>query len=373
MLTWLDLAARTLARQFPDELQPGDVVGLLASTGPIQSQTARSVFLSAAARLPGVTRDQLTAAYESSALVRGSSLRGTVHTSTAALHPLLEVATRLGQRTLWARTLRPSRRTLEDIWGGIETFATDDWRSPAELAEHLLSWLAEHEPGSAPRFAGVSGRYFAFGHGGLVRRPVKGDWSGQAAPGYRTAAVVLGDAAQRAAILEAPDAAVDALFLHQLAAAGPLSRNDLAWWSGMGLTRVDASLARLALPSEQGPDGRLYHDLPDAPSPRALPGVRLLPEFDALLCAFDPSGRDRFVDPEHYLVLWKQENGMLLAPVLLDGRLRGHWRFSGTGPRRGLEVTPFPGARSLKANELSAPVAALELALGITITGVQYV
>lgn len=372
MLTWPDLAARTLARQFPLDLQPGDVAGVLARTGPIQSQTARSVFLGSAARLPGVTREQLTAAYESSAIVRGSTLRGTVHTSTAALHPLLEVATRLGQRALWTRTLKPVQTTLEEIWDGIETFAADDWRTPAELATHLLAWLSEHDPDAAPRFAGTMGRYFAFGHGGLIRRPLKGDWSGQAAPGYRAAVSVLGDAARRSAMLGDPDATIDALFQHQVAAAGPLSRNDLAWWSGLGLTRVDAALARLGLPAEQGPDGRLYHDLPDASAPSELPGVRLLPEFDALLCAFDPAGRDRFVDPEHYLVLWKQENGMLLAPVLLDGRLRGHWRLVGSGGRRSLEVTLFPGTRALRPDELSAPIGALELALGIRVTGLAF-
>jgi len=371
MLTWRDLAARTSARQFPSDLQPGDVAGLLARTGPIQSQTARSVFIGSAARLPGVTREHLTAAYEAATIVRGSSLRGTVHTSTAALHPLLEVATRLGQRALWSRTLRPDRRTLEDVWAAIEAFADDDWRSPAELSEHLLAWLAEHDPEAAPKFAGVSGRYFAFGHGGLIRRPLKGDWSGQAAPGYRAAASVLGDRAQRATILATPDDATDALFVHQLAAAGPLSRHDLAWWSGLGLTRVDAALARLDLPAETGPDGRLYHDVPNAPEPVEVLGVRLLPEFDALLCAFDPAARERFVDPEHYLVLWKQENGMLLAPVLVDGRLRGQWRMVGNGPRRSVDVTLFPGTRALRADELSEPIAAVASVLGLTVTAVE--
>ena len=125
MMSWSDLAAGTLARQFPAEVEPGDVAGLLAAVGPIQSQTARSVFIGMAARLPGVTRAQLSAAYESSAIVRGSTLRGTVHTSSAALHPLLEVATRLGQRALWSRTLKPSETTLEQIWASIEDFARD--------------------------------------------------------------------------------------------------------------------------------------------------------------------------------------------------------------------------------------------------------
>ena len=73
MLTWADLAARTLARQFPAELEPGDVAGLIDLVGPIQSQTARSVFIGSAARLPGVTRQQITDAYTSGAIVRGST------------------------------------------------------------------------------------------------------------------------------------------------------------------------------------------------------------------------------------------------------------------------------------------------------------
>ncbi|MBK8448104.1 MAG: AlkZ family DNA glycosylase [Micropruina sp.] len=371
MMSWSDLAAGTLARQFPAEVEPGDVAGLLAAVGPIQSQTARSVFIGMAARLPGVTRAQLSAAYESSAIVRGSTLRGTVHTSSAALHPLLEVATRLGQRALWSRTLKPSETTLEQIWASIEDFARNGWRTPAELAEHLLGWLAAHDPAAAPAFAGTSGRYFAFGHGGLLRRPVQGDWSGQGAPEYRTAAAVLGDDNRRTAALAAPDEALDALFRHQLAAAGPLSRHDLAWWSGLGLTRVDAALARLDLSAEPGPDGRLYHDLPDAPPPARLAGVHLLPEFDALFCAFDPAGRRRFVDPAHYQVLWKQQNGMLLAPVLLDERLRGHWRMQGSGRTRSVEVTLFAGTRDLEDHELVAPLVALELALGVSVAEVR--
>jgi len=368
MLSWSDLAARTLARQFPSELDPSDVVGLLSRVGPIQSQTARSVFLGAAARLPGVTRDHLTAAYESFGIVRGSSLRGTVHTSVAGQHPLLEVTTRIGQRAFWRRSLRLVDSTLENVWAGLESYADDDWRTPAELAAHLAGWLAEHDPGAAPGFAGTSGRYFAFGHGGLIRRPIKGDWAGQGAPVYRTAAALLGD---RGKILAAPEVAIDALLRHQIGAAGPLSRNDLAWWSGLGLTRVDASLDRLELSAEVGPDGRLYVDLQDAPPPVRLSGVRLLPEFDALFCAFDPAARERFVDPGHYEVLWKQVNGLLLAPVLVDDRLRGHWRLIGTGRRRRLDVTLYPGGRELDEDELIGPVVAMELALGIEIADVR--
>lgn len=52
--------------------------------------------------------------------MRGSNIRGTVHTSTPDDHPLLEVATRAGQRALWARMLKLDAATLEQVWSGIE-------------------------------------------------------------------------------------------------------------------------------------------------------------------------------------------------------------------------------------------------------------
>ena len=367
MLTWNDLAARSLARQFPALTGGDDVAGMLDRVGPIQSQTARSVFIGLAARLPGVTREAITAAYESFAIVRGSSLRGTVHTSAAAAHPLLEVGTRLGQRPLWRRSLRLADATLEQVWEGIEEFAFDAWRTREELAEHLTSWLAANDPGARPSFSGTQGRYFAFGHGGLIRRPLGDDWAGQGLPGYRTASAVLGD---RSTLLADADAAVDALLLQHVRAHGPSSRHDLAWWSGLGLTRVDAALARLGLDSQEGPDGRRYADLPDAPAPVELAGVRLLPEFDALLCGYDPAGRERFVDAAHYEVLWKQANGQLLAPVLAGNRLAGYWRLTGSGRRRRLEVVRFPGVRAVGREQLAEAVTALELALDLRLEAV---
>ncbi len=368
MLTWSELAARTLARQFPSDLEPGDVVGLLDRVGPIQSQTARAVFIGAGARLPGTTREQLTDAYESFAIVRGSTLRGTVHTSTAELHPLLDVTTRIGQRSLWNRSIKLVDESLENLWAGTEAFAADDWRSAAELLEGMLAWLARHDPRAIADFRGMGAAYFGFGHGGLIRRPGNGDWAGQSAPGYRTAADLLGD---RSATLAAADAAVDALLRHQISAAGPLSRNELSWWSGLGLARVDAALARLDLPTEVGPDGRLYVDVPDAPPPVLAFGVRLLPEYDALICAFDGPGRQRFLNAEDYHALWTHGNGQIPAPVLVDDRLCGHWRFTGNGRRRSLDVTRYPGARPLAEDELTGPVTGLELALGIEITDVR--
>ena len=211
------------------------------------------------------------------------------------------------------------------------------------------------------------GRYLGFGHGGLVRRPLKGGWEGQGAPGYRTAAAILGD---RSAVLTDPHS-LDTLFQTHLAAHGPASRNDLAWWSGLTLGAVDEALARLGLDAVAGPDGRDYVDLPSPPPARSPAGVRLLPEFDALMCAYQPAARQRFVTPEHHDRLWLGANGLVKPPLLVDGRITGYWRAMGSARRRPLEVSYFPGTRRPRKSELDQPVAAVESALGIEITSVS--
>ena len=119
-----------------------------------------------------------------------------------------------------------------------------------------------------------------------------------------------------------------------------------------------------------GPDGRDYVDLPQPPPARSLAGVRLLPEFDALMCAYDPAGRVRFAQAEHLTRLWSGANGMVLPPLLVDGRITGYWRAAGSAKRRPLEVTWFARTRRPLRAELDAPIAALETGLGITVSSV---
>ncbi len=377
-VSWAELAGRTSARQFPAPPVPAspvgtpstaEVVATIEAIGPIQSQTARSPYLALAARLPGVSRDAIHAAYDEHRIVRGSTIRGTVHTSTPGDHVLLEVATRIGQRAIWQRMLRPRDATLEEIWASIEGFTRDGWRTPAEIFDHVVGWLDTRDPGHDSRLDGTVGRALVFGHGGLLRRPLSGGWEGQGKPGYRSASSVLGD---RSAVLADPDAALDRLVLRHLSAYGPASRHDLAWWAGVGLRVVDAALARQPdLVELTSPDGRVCHDLPSAPGPADVTGVRLLPEFDALLCAFDPPARTRFVDPEHYRVLWQQANGLLLAPMLVDGRLTGHWRLAGSGAKREAEVTWFARTRRPRKAEIEECLAHVETAYGVEVTALR--
>lgn len=318
--------------------------------------------------MPGVTLETISSAYEELLIVRGSNLRGTVHTCVGEDHAVLEAVTRLGQRALWARMLKLRATTLEQVWGSLEDFARDEWRTPGELVAHLRGWLDRHDPTAAPSLGSTGGRYLGYGHGGLVRRPLTGGWQGQGAPGYRTASALLGP---REVVLADSDGAVDAVLRRHLSAYGPASRHDVAWWSGLGLRTVDAGLDRLAaqLTAQDGPGGRVYHDVVGATIPAEPPSARLLPEFDALLCGYDPKARERFVAPEHYRRLWSPDNGLLLAPLLCGGRLTGYWRLPGSGARRACEVVWFAGTHRPTKSELEAPLSALHTAFGITITG----
>ena len=363
-----ELRGLSLARQFPEieEAGPDAAVAAADRIGPIQSQTARSPYVGLSARLPGLTRADVTEAYESWRILRGSNIRGTVHTSTADDQVLLDATTRVGQRTLWRRFLHLEHAELDDVWAAIEVYAADEWRTPAELTAFLTTWLDRHgETEAVTRMDNQAGRYFAFGHGGLIRRPLGGDdWSGQGAPGYRTAAALLPHR-------PVPDDPVLAAVRRHVVSYGPSSRHDLAWWSGLGLRQVDVLLDQLDVTWRDGPDGRAYADLPGSPAAREVPGVRLLPEFDALLCAYDPRARDRFVAPADNEVLWHRNNGLMLAPVLVDGRIGGYWRLEGPGRSTTLEVSTFPGSRRLRKAEVEEAADALVRALDLSLGGVS--
>jgi hypothetical protein len=355
-ISWDELAALTLARQFPDRLD--DVTAMVAATGPMQTQTARSAFLGLAARFPCVTHAAITRAYESGSLVRGSSIRGTVHTATPDQFAAMREACRTSLSAYWQRLLGLEHTDVAQVWSAVEQHA-DQWRTPAELKVHLHAWLvSQDEPGAARTLDTHPGNYLATATGGLVRRPATGSrWEGQGAPVYRR---FDGCASSLA----------DVVTTH-LRSHGPASREDLSWWSGLSLTVIDSLLADVAsLTSAVGPDGRTYVDLADAPAAREVSGVRLLPEFDALLCAYDFKRRDRFATPEHHALLWNRANGLLSPALLVDGRITGRWRSTGSAKRRPLEVEWFAGTRRPRKAELEQPIAALESALGITITQV---
>src|SRR5690349_1204849 len=242
-MSWDDLAAGSLARQFPDD--PGTVAGRVHAIGDPQTQTARSAFIGLGARFPGVTHAEITAAYDAGEIVRGSTIRGTVHTADPDVYTVLAEATRVGQHQRWARILGISDAQLAELWTSVEAWARE-WRSPDELRAHVDDWLGRHAPAAREAAAAGPGRYLGFAHGALVRRPASGDrWEGQGKPVYRTFDRT------------GPATLADVVRLH-LRAHGPSSRQDVAWWAGIPLKAVEEGLAGLDTVELDGPDGRAY-------------------------------------------------------------------------------------------------------------------
>ncbi len=369
--TWETLGAETLRRQFPRVRGRGEaaVVETVRRIGAIQAQSARAPFLGVAARLPGASYDTVTAAHESLGLVRSTSLRGTVHTSTRAEHAVLSPVAARALAPLWRRTLLLDDTELADFRAELEEQTAAGWATHDALETHMRGWLgARGKRDSATATGQQIGRYAFRGHPAMLRRPRSGGWASQAEVVYRAARFELGEEA-----MDAQQALV-ALVRSHLGSAGPLTRQDLAWWSGAGLRQVDAAVEALGeeVVVRPGPDGHSFLDLADPPRAGfADLGVRLLPEFDALVLGYAPAGRYRFAEPELLGLSWSKANGVHSPTVLLDGRLRGTWRLTRSGGGDGtIDVRLFPGEALLDPADLTEPAAAVGAVLALSVTDV---
>jgi hypothetical protein len=371
--TWKSLNAATLPRQFPvvADVDRAALVALLGRVGPIQSQAARAPFLTGSSRLPGVTNATVSAAYEDHDLVRSTSLRGTVHTSLRSSHGALDAVARRTSTNLWCRTLKMTATDVARLRDRIEAVTADGWLPLPELHEQVRGWLAGEgfHDAVAASDEGVGLALFR-GHSALLRRPLTGGWHQQGRYGYRTAARVLGDPPVD------DEAAVTELVRTHLSAFGPATRHDISWWAGDGLRSIDAAIRRLGdeLTSTPGPDGLDYLDLAVPPvGGDADPGVRLVPEYDALLLGYAPRGRTRFADPHVVTYSWNRANGVHAPTVLSGGKLRATWRLQSYGARTRLQVTTVPGERPLNEADLTSPAEAVGLALGLDVGDVEVI
>lgn len=370
------MAVATLGRQFPPAAPAGAagaeaVVELVRRVGPVQSQAARAPFVSITARLPGASYDDVVEAHESLRLVRSTSLRGTVHTSTREQHADLAAVAIRALAPEIRRLLHLDDEQLAGFRAELERLSSEDWTSHGALVEGVVGWLTAH--GNEASVHGLDqpgGLSLLRGHPRLLRRPGRpgARWDSQSEVVYWSASTAIGEQPVD------PQTALVALIRGQLAAAGPASRRDLAWWSGAGLRQVDAVLESLAaeLVARPGPNGLVYVDLADAPGGPTVPeGVRLLPEYDTLLLAYDPAARDRFADAAAVAHSWNKRNGVHSPTLLVDGRLRGRWRLERSRTSAAVQVEMFPGERLLDPSELADGVVALEKGLGVTVSDVR--
>ncbi|WBB75596.1 winged helix DNA-binding domain-containing protein [Micromonospora sp. WMMD1128] len=296
--------------------RPRSVSDVVEWFGAMQSQDAASGLWSLGVRLPGRTRGDVHAALERREALRTWPMRGTVHlVPPRDAHWMLAVT---GVRALGGLAAR---------WRQLGLTLTDGDRAGDVLGAALSGGgrLTRAECLAALRTAGL-------------------DTAGQR--GYH----LLWYAAQRGITCIAPqvgneqtfalldewvpdphrperDEALAVLAHRYVRGHGPVTRHELARWSGLtvtdatrALTLAGDLLAPVEVDGEPATVDAALLDAPRAP----VDDLHVLPGFDEYLLGF--KDRSLMLDPAHAAAVVPGNNGMFQATVVRGGRVVGTWK-----------------------------------------------
>jgi len=309
------------------EAATGAMVGL-------HSSDPTSVFLSARARLPRMTRDDLEdALYERRSLVRMLGMRGTLFVTTPELAAEIDAACTkaiaAGERRRVVRLIE-EQRVARDGEQFLRRVIRDTMAALHEHGELAGTQLSALVPALNTKLRYGSGKWTAEGgmttrvvfllaaEGKIVRGRPRGSWiSGQ----YRW---VPTDTWLGAPLPTMPVAEASAQLLRAwLATYGPGTMADIRWWTGWTLRQTNAALGALDV-EEVALDGDmtgfvLADDL--APVRSRAHWVAFLPGLDATTMGWKE--RDWYLG-EHGPTLFDR-NGNAGPTVWVDGRIVGGW------------------------------------------------
>jgi hypothetical protein len=155
---------------------------------------------------------------------------------------------------------------------------------------------------------------------------------------------------------EARDRALAELARRYLAAHGPASDRDLAWWAGLPLRDARAGLGAIASELAELKGGLVDLAKPDRPTaPKRMP-LRLLPTWDAYLLGWPE--RSFLIADEHRPRIYA--GGMIGPAIVLDGRVAGRWGARRDGKRLAFDLEPFKGLSSRALDAERADLARFE-------------
>src|SRR5204863_2627850 len=117
------------------------------------------------------------------------------------------------------------------------------------------------------------------------------------------------------------------LIRRYLGGFGPVSRKDIASWTGLRTSTVAEAVARIKLRRFRDERGGELLDLPRAPlpDPETPAPVRFLPTFDATLLAH--ARRTGILEEEHRARIFHIRNPQSEATFLVDGKVAGVCRY----------------------------------------------
>ncbi|MGH3351876.1 MAG: winged helix DNA-binding domain-containing protein [Nocardioides sp.] len=255
-------------------LTPAEMIEHLVG---LQAQEPLPPFIALAARLESLDPYSVSAQLESSAFVRLSSLRSTIHMHTAADAALIRAWTQPvhDYYTQRIEIVRPAAQ----LTGFVE--AVEDVLALGALPNAALeAGLVEHFPGVPAKALGLRARNEL----PLVQLPPRGLWKGSGGLVYDllprwtgVAPVVVDDVVPTLA----PE-----IVRRYLRAFGPATAADITTWSA--LTRLGPLIKRIeGLVTYRDEAGKTLYDVPDAPiaTGEEYAPVRLLGVYDNLWLA----------------------------------------------------------------------------------------
>ena len=305
-----ELNRTLLARQLLLERSTLDVVTAADRLVALQAQWAPSPYVALWSRLHSVRKEDVTA------LVKATTLRGTLHVSSPSMYPALVSA------------------KIESVRGRTENLGVDIAALRRALQRKAVSGEELRE--IARRVFGTDDRWtveFALRALPFVREGVVGPW-----PHTKP-----GPARLWRERLPDPQASAARVVHAFLAAYGPATRDDIERFTSFRIRQIAPALEGLDA-------GHGFYDLPDAPrvSGRARAPVRFLPAFDSALLAHLYSGR--LVPPEYVDAVYNQKNAMCKSTFTVDGFVAGIWRVE----RKRIVVEPFAPLSGAKQREVDA-------------------
>jgi hypothetical protein len=340
VLTRRELNRALLARQLLLERVRQPLPRVIERIGYIQNQWAQQGYIRLWTSVEGFERDDLTRALHRRTVIQGTLMRETIHLVPRRDYALLAAAIRRSGQEWWRRV---NKVTID-----MEPFARrayEFFRGTTRTRKEVEEFLRAHD------FPKQS--IWGFGHWvNLIRVPPSGTWEQRRAHTFALAEDWIG------AIEASEEEGIEHLVRRYLAAFGPATRNDIASWSGIPVTRLKPYLERMELRRFRDEHGKELLDVRRAPlpDPETPAPVRFLPTFDATLLTH--ARRTGVLDEEYRKVIFDVRAPHGLAPFLVDGRVVGLWKYE--SERIGLE--PFeriPRATRAELGEEAERLAAL--------------
>jgi hypothetical protein len=336
-LTWDQVRARRLARSSLTD-RSSDLVEVVRRVGGIHAQVQASAELQLAARVDGITQEDIRVAlWRDRTLVKAWTLRGTLH-----LHPADELALWLTART--ALSSVPSELPAwpdpkgvvhppvsADELAELRAAVWDAFDGRALLREELAAEVVERV---GKKHEGRLRSGFAFFTDQLVQGPPQGNKITLARPdqwieGWR-------------AVDE--QAALSEVLRRYLWAYGPARPADFRAWFG------DVAFDRLAVEEVDVEGHRAFVLAGDTEFPQPERCVRLLPEYDVYVMGFRE--RERLVPGKVRDQVAAHGRGRYEGPagvrfLLVDGMTAGLWERKKSAKR--VEITVAPARRFNRA------------------------